>query len=168
MISPTIREATAADVPALARLHVAAFDETHGPGPSFEVRERRWREIFQSPAGGWFCFVVEDQGKELIGFAKGQPYAHPDQPAFAGQLNKLYLLRRFHRGGLGRRLLGHVARRFIRDGIHSMLLFGDARSPSNTFYERLGADKLFAPNGEFHGGYGWRELGKLVALCPPN
>jgi hypothetical protein len=37
---------------------------------------------------------------ELIGFAKGQPYAHLDQPDFAGELNKIYLLRAFHRRGL--------------------------------------------------------------------
>lgn len=35
------------------------------------------------------------------------------------------------------------------EGIDSMLLFGDAASPSNGFHERMGAEKLFAPVGEF-------------------
>jgi hypothetical protein len=59
-----------------------------------------------------------------------------------------------------------MARRFLSGGIDSMVLLGDARSRSNGFYEHLGAEKLFAPNGEFHGGYGWRDLRPLVSRCP--
>jgi GNAT superfamily N-acetyltransferase len=146
----------------LARLHVTTFNETHAPVL------QQWRQAFQSADGSWFCFVIEGPSGELIGFAKGQPYAHPDQPVFAGELNKIYLLREYHRRGLGRRLLGRVARRFLSQGISSMLLFGDARNSSNRFYEALGADKLFAPKGEFHGGYGWRDLRKLAAVCPAD
>ena len=167
-----IREATSADVTALARLHVTTFNETHAPmlmdGPSYEVREYQWRQAFQTVDGSWFCFVIENENGELIGFAKGQAYAHSDQPDFAGELNKIYLLRKYHRQGLGRRLLGHVAHRFLSQGISSMLLFGDARNPSNLFYEALGADKLFAANGDFHGGYGWRDLRRLASICPAD
>jgi ribosomal protein S18 acetylase RimI-like enzyme len=167
-----IREASLTDVPALAHLHVKTFNETHAPvlmnGPTYAVREYQWRQAFQSADGSWFCFVLEGPNGELIGFAKGQPYSHPDQPEFAGELNRIYLLREYHRRGLGRRLLGHVARRFLSQGISSMLLFGDARNPSNAFYESLGADKLFAANGEFHGGYGWRDLRRLASTCPAD
>jgi L-amino acid N-acyltransferase YncA len=167
-----IREATAADVAALARLHVTTFNETHAPvlldGPSFDVREHQWRQIFASDNKNWFCLVIEHPSGELIGFAKGQPYAHKEHADFAGELNKIYLLREFHRQGLGRRLLGHVARRFLAQNISSMLLFGDANNPSNRFYEAMGAIKLFAANGEFHGGYGWRDLTKLAAMCESN
>src|SRR5262245_4701063 len=130
----TIRDATSADIPALARLHVTTFNETHtaglNNGPTYELRESQWRAAFDSQDGSWFCLVIEGAGGELIGFAKGQRYAHPDQPDFAGELNKVYLLRKHHRQGLGRRLLGHVARRFLSQGITSILLFGDARNPS--------------------------------------
>jgi hypothetical protein len=46
-----------------------------------------------------------------------------------------------------------------------MLLFGDARNPSNGFYEAFGAERLHSETGEFHGGYGWRDLHALVARC---
>jgi hypothetical protein len=62
--------------------------------------------------------------------------------------------------------MGHVARRFLSQNIDSMLLFGDAQSPSNTFYETLGGEKLFSAAGEFHGGYGWRDLHGLLEVCP--
>jgi GNAT superfamily N-acetyltransferase len=85
---------------------------------------------------------------------------------FAGELNKLYLLRRVQRQGLGKRLLCSVARRFLEQGITSMLLFGEATNPSNGFYEAFGADRLHAANGAFHGGYGWRDLRQLLSMCP--
>lgn len=164
-----IREATPADITALAHLHVKAFIETHGGGthsPTCELRERQWREAFEVADGSWFCFVIEGTNGQLVGFAKGVPYESKNQPDFSGELNKIYLLREHHRRGLGRRLAGHVARRFLSQGISSMLLFGDAGNPSNGFYEALGAERLFSAAGEFHGAYGWRDLHRLASICP--
>src|SRR5206468_12552272 len=98
----------------------------------------------------------------LIGFASGKRYTE-GLPAYDGELNKLYVLRRYHGSGVGRRLITAVAGRFLEHGIASMLLFGDARNRSNGFYEHLGAVRLFSAAGEFHGGYGWPDLRQLVA-----
>ncbi len=156
------RDATAGDVPALARLHVATFIETHGgPGPTIAVRERQWSDAFSHRSDDWFCVVIVAPDRELVGFAKGVP--HRDIPGYTGELNKIYILRRYHRRGLGKRLLDEVSRRFLANGIASMLLFGDARNPSNGFYEHMGAERLFASNGDFHGGYGWRDIRPLAA-----
>jgi len=43
--------------------------------------------------------------------------------------------REYQRQGLGRRLVGHVARRFLGQGIGSMVLFGEARNPSCAFWD---------------------------------
>lgn len=157
-----IREAQPADVPALAALHVAAFVEAHGPvgAPGYEVRERQWRAAFADPAPWFACLAVTPDG-QLIGFAKGTRH-DGGVPGFAGELNKLYVRREWHRSGVGRRLVAWTARRFLEQGVPSMLLFGDARSPANGFYEHLGAERLLSPEGEFHGGYGWRDLRPLV------
>lgn len=160
-----IRDATSADVRPLARLHVETFRETHGGGPSVDVRAGQWRLILGSADPRSFVYVIEDQDDELVGFARGIPY-EPGIPGYDGELNKIYLLQRFHRRGLGRRLLGHVSRRFVSLGIESMLLFGDGQNPTNGFYERLEGTRLYADNGEFHGGYGWRDLRRLAEICP--
>jgi L-amino acid N-acyltransferase YncA len=169
MKAPIVRDATLADVPALARLHVKTFNETHAPvlmdGPTFAVREFQWRTALESADGSWFCLVIEGPNGDLIGFAKGQPYSHHNHSEFAGELNKIYLLREYQRRGLGRRLLGQVAHRFLSLGVSSMLLFGDVRNPSNLFYEAMGAERLLAANGEFHGGYGWRDLSAKRLDC---
>ncbi|HEX5830951.1 MAG TPA: GNAT family N-acetyltransferase [Gemmatimonadaceae bacterium] len=165
--SISIREARPEDVPALARLHVETFIETHGGvnPPTYELRERQWRAALGATDGSGFCFVAETPTGELVGFARGTLHVG-GVPGFQGELNKIYLLRRHQRTGVGRRLVGHVARRFQARGIDAMLLFGDARSPSNGFYEALGAERLVSETGEFHGGYGWRDLRRLTTICP--
>ena len=115
-----MRDAFAAGVRALAQLHVVTFIETHGGrGPLFETRESQWREAFGEPDPNWFCYVICRQDGSLIGFAKGVPH-DGGVPGFAGELNKIYLLRQYHRRGWGSRLLGHVSRRFLARGIDSM------------------------------------------------
>jgi GNAT superfamily N-acetyltransferase len=167
--SLVIRETTPDDIPALAALHVKTWSDTYPLAlrpPTFRIRERQWREQFAITDGSWFCFVVENRNRELIGFAKGRVYASDDLPAYGGELNKIYLLREYQRLGIGRRLVGHVARRFLSQGITTMVLFGIPQNPSCAFHEALGGERLYAENGEFHGGYGWRDLRKLAAICP--
>lgn len=163
-----LREALATDVPALAALHVQTFNETHRRGrpggPSYDLRERQWREAFERQDGSSFCYVIEDDHGELVGFAKGTPH-DGGVPGYGGELNKIYLLQRVQRLGLGRLLLCAIARQFMERGVTSMLLFGDAANASNGFYEAFGAERLYSDSGDFHGGYGWRDLGPLVAQC---
>src|SRR3954466_6190052 len=91
-----LRQAVAADIPALARLHVETFNETHrggAPGgPSYALREQQWRDELQRDDDRRFCFVVEDEHGELVGFARGVPH-QGGVPGYAGELNKIYLLK---------------------------------------------------------------------------
>jgi L-amino acid N-acyltransferase YncA len=165
----TVREARAEDIPALAALHAKAWSQTYwnikNP-PSAQLREHQWREQFKVTDGNWFCFVVENRRGELVGFAKGRSYASSELPGYSGELSKIYLLRDYQRLGFGRRLVGHIARRFVSQGINTMVLFGVPQNPSCAFHDALGGDRLIAKNGEFHGGYGWRDLRKLASICP--
>lgn len=129
-------------------------------GPGYDVREHQWRAAFED-AAAWFGCVAEPADGQLVGFASGTLH-DGGVPGFEGELNKIYVLREWYRHGIGRRLVEWVARRFLERGITSMLLFGDASSPSNGFYERLGAERLHSPEGRFHGGHGWRDLRQLV------
>lgn len=164
-----IREATINDITALARLHVRTWRETYWTTPSpptFKVREYQWHQQFKINDGSWFCFVIEDKNRQLVGFAKGNTYSHRDLPEFSGELNKIYLLRTYQRLGLGRRLMGHVASRFLSMGIYNMVLFGAAENPSCSFHDALKGEKLYTKNGRFHGGYCWRNLKDLAGICP--
>jgi ribosomal protein S18 acetylase RimI-like enzyme len=167
--SYTIREAVADDIPKLSALHVKAWAETYWAvkkPPTYEIREYQWKELFKVIDGNWFCLVVEDSNSNLVGFAKGVRYNHSDLPGYAGELNKIYLLQTHQRIGLGKRLLCAVASRFISMGITNMVLFGVAENPSIYFHEAMGGERLYAENGEFHGGFAWKDLHKLAEACP--
>jgi len=160
---PVLRDAGRDDLPALTALHVAAFRETHGGGPSVPFREEQWRAKFD--AGRLiFCLLLELRSGRLIGFVSGEEY-RDDGLAFRGKVDKIYLLRDYQGLGQGRRLRCGAAGRFLAHGIPSLLLFGDAASPSNGFYEAMGGERLHGAAGEFHGGYGWRDLTHLHARC---
>jgi GNAT superfamily N-acetyltransferase len=163
-----IREAQAAEALAIAALHVQTYNETHcggeDRGPPLELRSRQWSDLFASNDGSWFCYVAVDNLGNFIGFARGTPH-DGGVPGYQGELNKIYVQRVHHRQGIGKQLLLAVARQFIERGVNSMLLFGDAGNPSNGFYQHFGAERLLSPTGEFHGGYGWRDLQKLVGSC---
>ncbi|WP_025414152.1 GNAT family N-acetyltransferase [Gemmatirosa kalamazoonensis] len=148
----------------LALLHVRAFQETHGGGPSVAVRQAQWEAILGRADAQDFTFLVEDADGRLVAFARGAPH-DGGVPGFGGELNKIYVLRRHQGHGLGRLLVRRVAERFLSLGVRSMLLFGDARSRSNGFYEHLHAERLCSAGGEFHGGYGWRDLATVTVDC---
>ena len=163
----SFRDAIIDDIPALAMLHVKTWTDTYRVlrPPTYQVREYQWRKIFtEENDGSWFCILVVDKNNQLVGFAKGKTYKHNDLPEFSGELNKIYLLRDYQRIGLGTKLVGHVARRFRSMGINNMVLFGVPQNPSCAFHEAIGGERLYAKNGEFHGGYGWKDLGKLAEL----
>ncbi|WP_276482936.1 GNAT family N-acetyltransferase [Paraflavitalea pollutisoli] len=165
----TIREVTDQDLLPLVDLHVQTWADTYWTvkqPPTHETRERQWREVFKQQDGSWCCFVVQNRAGKLIGFAHGVHYSHPDMPGFEGELSKIYLLLEYQRLGLGRLLIGHIARKFLGQGIRSMLCFGVPQNPSNRFYETLHGERLYDKKGDFHGGYGWKDLEKLAAICP--
>ena len=161
-----IREAVEADIPALVALHVKTWAQTYWTvkrPPTFEIRERQWRERFKTNDGSWFCFLIINNNNELVGFAKGDKYSHSDLPGFSGELSKIHILRDYQRVGLGKRLIGLVARKFLSMGINNMVLFGVPENPSGGFHQAMGGEKLLGKNGEFHGGYCWRDLHQLAA-----
>jgi len=159
----TIRQATSQDIPVLARLHVTTWNATYAPllmkGPSYEVREQQWQEQFEKREPGFCCFVAEAPSGELVGFAQG---ARSDHPEYGGLLSKIYVLKEYQRMGIGKRLLGHVARRFQSLGVNSMWLYGDARNPSSAVWLALGARKTDPDPG--NGNYGWSDLHGLATL----
>ena len=163
-MSHSLRDATVDDAAALAALHVQTFRETHGGGPSVGVRREQWDQILGKGDPADFTILVEESGGAFVGFARGTRH-DGSVPGYEGTLNKIYVLRRCHGQGLGRLLVCHVASRFVGQGVTSMLLFGDARSPANGFYEHLGAERLLTAEGKFHGGYGWRDLAGLAQRC---
>jgi ribosomal protein S18 acetylase RimI-like enzyme len=158
--SITFRDAVAADIPALAELHVTTWNATYNTshGPTVATRTRQWTEVFAKADRRDFVLVLTDRTGRLIGFTWGKPH----QGEFEGELSKIYLRWEYHGLGLGRRMMAETARRFLDRGIHSCILLAELSNPTLGFYDRMGGERLLDDRGQFTGAYAWRDLRALV------
>jgi GNAT superfamily N-acetyltransferase len=154
------RDAVAADIPALAELHVTTWNATYNTtrGPTIETRTWQWNQAFAKPNRRDFVLVLEDRNGRLIGFTWGKP--HDDE--FEGELSKIYLRWEYHGTGLGRRMMEETARRFLERGIRSFILFADLGNPTLGFYDHMGGERLLDDHGKFGGAYAWRDVRTLI------
>jgi ribosomal protein S18 acetylase RimI-like enzyme len=172
-------ELTCAIVPAgpgdamdLARVHVGAWRETYVgmlPKPyldrmSVAVHSRRWRHRLRRSSE--VTLAAETAGG-LVGYCSGD-WARNGRPGEA-EITTLYVLRRAHGVGIGRRLLVSAARVLAARGAKSLVIWvlRDNRA-ARRFYERLGGD-LEAERGEPVGGevvasvaYHWADITSLI------
>jgi GNAT superfamily N-acetyltransferase len=155
------RDATAADIPALAELHVTTWNATYNTsrGPTIAIRTGQWNQIFAKENRRDFVLVLEDRTGRLIGFTWGKPH----QGEFAGELSKIYLRWEYHGLGLGRRMMAETARRFLERGIDSFILFAELTNPTLGFYDHMGGERLVDDRGQFDGAYAWRDVRTLIS-----
>lgn len=164
------RDATAADIPALAELHVTTWNATYNTtsGPTIDVRTWQWTGKFAKPDRRDFVLVLEDRDGRLIGFTWGLPREDDDAHEFAGELSKIYLRWEYHGLGLGRRMMAETAQRFLDRGITSFILFAERSNPTIGFYDRMGGERLQDEHGQFTGAYGWRDVRTLIGARVPD
>lgn len=170
-----LRPARAADAPALAELHVAVWRDTYramAPAEAVAVldmprRLARWREILEDPAQ---IALVAETGEQLAGFGLAGP---PGEALFGdrGEVKYLYVGRSFARRGIGRRLLGALARELGGRGYPGLGLGVVAgNDPAIAFYEALGGRRAGAytdPGPLWRSenlAYVWDDLATLTAL----
>jgi GNAT superfamily N-acetyltransferase len=155
-----LRDALAADIPALAELHVTTWNATYNTarGPTIATRTWQWQQVFAKDDRRDFVLLLEDRSGRLIGFAWGKP----NEGEFEGQLSKIYLRWEYHGLGLGRRMMMETSRRFLERGIHSFILFAELSNPTLGFYDRMGGERLLDDRGQFSGAYGWRDVNTLI------
>jgi len=170
-----IREATMADVAAIARVHVESWRTTYkGLLPddylanlTYEQREPRWREILSKPVGHSLVYVAEDNAGNVVGFASGGPERSRD-PVYTGEVYAIYLLERWQGQGIGRQLTITLVTQLIQRGFTSLLIWVLADNTSRQFYEALGGQQV-RERLEMTGGvelmdvaYGWLDARTLI------
>jgi L-amino acid N-acyltransferase YncA len=160
----TFRDATENDVNELGKLHAITWAQTYNTkNANIQLRQSQWRKSFaEENDGNWFCILVVNKKKELVGFAKGKIYKDDNSKELRGDLNKIYLLNEYQRLGLGTKLIRLVASRFLSLGVNDMVLFGMPYNPSCAFHEAMGGERLYSEKGTFDGGYHWRDLKNLA------
>lgn len=150
-LTSMIREATALDAEAIARVQVRSWQSTYRgiiadaylDGMDITVRRDRHLEWFaRRPSSSFARVAVEGPGK-VVGFAMaGQ--ARNQAPQAVGEIYVLYLLADAQRKGVGTRLMRSMARGLEHHGMESMVIWVLERNPATRFYEQLGGLKTSA------------------------
>ena len=146
-----IREATLADVPAIAQVQfdssLAAYREIIPAeiiqGRSLEQRVEQWRSIVTtaSEGGGWVHVALD--GEEVIGFVSGNASRDADG-AGVGEVSAIYVAPKRWRAGSGSALLDVATGALRAAGFAEATLWVlKANARARSFYEREG----WAPDG---------------------
>ncbi len=166
-----IRDATASDAPAIARVHVEAWRNAYaGLLPdSVLVRMNRERHTLQ-----WartigrrrprdIVLVAETAAGAIVGFGSAGRARQP-QLAFGGEIYTLYVHPEHQDQGVGRDLLNALFGALVARGVQSAFLWVLAENPSRFFYETMGGKRIAERdetlwNTTLHEiAYGWSNL----------
>ncbi|MDQ3929093.1 MAG: GNAT family N-acetyltransferase [Chloroflexota bacterium] len=170
-----IREATPADAPGIAKVHVDSWRTTYRgilpddflAGLSYEARERYWAGAIGNPDYRGFLYVAEDGPGNIVGFAAGGP-PQTEETTYEGELYVIYVLEGYQGRGIGRKLVSAVVSRLNETGIHSMLVWVISSNPFRRFYEVLGGEKVYEKEFQLGGvmltewGYGWMDTRSMI------
>ncbi len=145
---PLIRVARAADVPEIARLHLASYRAAYQDllpagflaGLTLADRDRRWRASLGDRARETFMIQGAEAGTmRLPGFAEIGPCRDDGMPAGTGELIALHVTEGRWRQGVGRRLHAHALAALATRGFGAAMLWvlsGNGRAQA--FYAAMG------------------------------
>ncbi len=140
----SFRRAVPPDIDAIARIHVAGWQSNYrGLMPdqlldsrTFEFRQTMWKELLVEPKR--ITLSALNAADAVCGFASAFTLDEP-HAGFDCFLQMLYVDESLKRRGLGRVLLGAIARAMRDAGCRSMALRTLRRNPARGFYEHVGA-----------------------------
>ena len=179
-----LRIARRGDEPAMARIQVLGWGHAFGhimskeflAARGMEVRTGEWRQRLDGAKAGTFHLVAEEAG-EVVGIASGGPVlddevvVEGDVSAFTAQAYMIYVATDRLSRGIGRLLLGDLARRLSEAGHRNLILWVFADNPYRRFYDRLAGRQVATAvwdTGESklrELGYGWADIRELIAAC---
>ena len=165
-----IREATADDAPAVAKVHVNSWKESFsGIVPdtflaklTIENRTKAFGERFE--VVNYQMYVAELHDGRIVGFADvGEP--RQDVGNYDAELYAIYLLHEFQGKGIGALLFERIKQLLIEQGKSSIYLLALEVSPYRPFYEKMGGRVVGKKQIQLEGidfdvvVYGWESLG---------
>jgi ribosomal protein S18 acetylase RimI-like enzyme len=140
-----VRLATAVDIPALARVHVASWQAAYRgimpdqflDGLSVARSETAWREMLALASQ---TNLVCELDQEVVGFAACGPTRDFDQdPAITAELYAIYFVPAHWSKGYGHALWQRVRDELIESGYQKVTLWVlEANARARRFYEREG------------------------------
>jgi ribosomal protein S18 acetylase RimI-like enzyme len=175
-VSLALRDATLADAEAIAALHAASWrsayrgimPDAYLDGDCVSERRGYWIARLADPTPGGHVLLAQDS-EALLGFVAVWP-----DPGFTfdAYLDNLHVSPVSRGRGIGRQLLGAVARRLANEGRRSVCLWVfDANRRAFDFYRALGAVAVETGIDQFAGAdiphtrLAWEDSARLAAAC---
>jgi ribosomal protein S18 acetylase RimI-like enzyme len=169
-----VRPAGPADAASIAGVHQASWRTTYGgilPAAVIEQMAGRkspelWARRLEAPVAGGATLVAE-RGGEIVGFASCGPARHW-LDGLEAEVYALYVLQEHQRQGVGRALLSHCARHFVRQGLFGFYLWALKANRARLFYEALGGaeagekSERLGEHSFTEVAYAWHDLGTLA------
>jgi ribosomal protein S18 acetylase RimI-like enzyme len=173
----TIREATQADAPGMAKVRVDTWRDAYRgilpgellAGLSYQATAERWQKVYwEAREPGVAVFVAENEHQEIVGIAICGPEQSQD-PIYQGEIYVLYVLPQYQRQGIGRRLVERCIQHLVDElKFKTMLIWVIAENPYRRFYEMLGGKASGEKTKDIGGkmvvevGYGWETIDALA------
>jgi uncharacterized protein (DUF952 family)/ribosomal protein S18 acetylase RimI-like enzyme len=159
----TIRKATPADAPGIARVHVATWRSAYQgivpddylAGLSVPARAEFWDKLLRVQTPSDHVFVAEDSAGNIVGMISGG--RNRSELPYDGEVKAIYVLKEYQGQTLGRRLFQASLDRLAQDGFRSVMLWVLEQNPACGFYQRLGG-RLVGEVDEIIGGKKLKEL----------
>ena len=142
-----IRTATLDDAMAIASVRLQSWLETYRGIESdvyldamrLSESEERWKIILSHPNTQKFNAVVTNENEEVVGFVSGGK-ARDNETKTEGEIYALYLLKKYHSLGLGKRLFIHGVDEMRKLGFQSFSVFVLTQNPTLHFYRKFKPD----------------------------
>ena len=143
-----------------------------------EESTANWARNFQpdgTPNPGFNLCVAETASKEVVGLALMMEMSPEDKyktsiiEQYSYELRSLQVDSTWHRQGIGRLLVEHIAKKLQQENIESLLVRVLKENPNRGFYEHLGAVLIGSRPYNWEGYmteemiYGWSNLNKLAS-----
>ncbi len=175
-----IREATTADAPGMARVHVDTWHTTYrGLVPdayleslTYGDKQRMWERALNNPDRQSSIYVAESDDGEIAGFVAGGP-TRTAGIDYVGELYSIYILKVYQGAGLGRRFVETLVEGMLKVGIRSMTLWVLAGNPAERFYIAIGGQEIHRQPFELSGAlleevcYAWRDISSILTGKQP-
>lgn len=175
LATPGIRPATPSDVRTIARLHVDGWKSTYADvlpervlkRLNYADRERTWMRLIAGGDSGPYVLVAEYPGEGIVGFIAAGP-ERSELPEYSTEAYALYVEKGYQQKGIGRALLQYVAQIMSENGQQGLLAWTFAESPTNGFFQQMGAEVVSSRTREFNEtpieetAYGWPDIRRLL------
>jgi len=173
-----IREVKIGDERGIARAHAAGWKAAYRgifpdeilDGMSEEKGGPRFREAIEKRLSDDNAppFLLAEIDGGIAGFASSVTPPQQAADIYDCEIKAIYVDPRFHRLGIGKKLVSETAKRFFDQGKRAMLIMTADGNPYRAFYEKLGGKPVEGLGSITVGGkevpligFGWKDIRSL-------